>query len=356
MLQAIAAAVLFGASAPLSKMLLGELDPVTLAALLYLGCGIGLILIKLFQRLTHPQAKNEAEIQKKDVGWLAGAVIAGGVAAPILLLFGLRDTPASTASLLLNFESVSTTLIAALAFREFVSRRTWWSVLLITLASVLLTLNLSGGWGFSLGALGIAAACVLWGIDNNFTRNISSKNPVSIVMIKGLAAGGFSLALTFLLGNHLPQTGIVLKALLLGCLSYGVSITLFIRAMRGLGAARAGALFGTSPLVGVALSFILLRESPTLVFLAALLLMFFGTLLLLKEKHSHEHVHPAVIHEHAHRHDDGHHEHPHRDGVEGGGRTHSHAHEHAEVEHAHEHAPDIDHRHEHNDPSTNGGH
>jgi len=347
--QAILAAILFGASAPISKLFLGDINPITLAGLLYLGCGFGLFIIRFFKNITHKIDIAEAKINKKDFGWLFGAIIAGGVAAPIVLLFGLRDTPGSTASLLLNFEGVATTLIAALAFKEHVSKRTWLSIILITSASILLTMNITGEWGFSFGALGIILACVLWGIDNNFTRNISSKNPTSIVMIKGLIAGSFSSILALMLGNKLPPIGVILLVLLLGYLSYGVSITLFIRAMRGLGASRASTLFGTSPLAGIALSIVLLRESPNLWFLAALLLMVAGTLFVLFENHSHKHLHFAIIHEHAHHHDEGHHSHRHNKSVRNHkSQSHSHIHEHIEIEHEHEHMPDINHRHNHN--------
>jgi len=349
--QSIIAAILFGASAPIAKLFLGDINPITLAGLLYLGCGFGLLIIKITQKLINKQNATEAKIKKEDIGWLLGAIIAGGVVAPIALLFGLRDTPGSTASLLLNFEGIATTLIAAMAFNEHVSKRTWLSIFFITSASILLTMNASGNWGFSLGAFGIIFASILWGIDNNFTRNISSKNPTTIVMIKGLVAGSFSLMLALILGNNLPQIRIVLLAMLLGSLSYGVSIILFIRAMRGLGAARASTLFGTSPLAGIVLSIVLLHESPNLWFVMALILMVIGTLFLLFERHTHKHLHAARIHEHSHFHDNAHHSHNHDNKVIAfyiEGQSHSHVHEHIEIEHEHEHLPDINHRHLHN--------
>lgn len=345
-IQAILAALLFGASAPFAKILLGEVEPVTLAGLLYLGSGLALLLLFLVRRLFVRQFHNEAGLEKSDFKWLVGAVLAGGVAAPIMQLFGLRGTPGSTASLLLNFETVATTLIAALVFREHISKRAWRAILLITLASILLSLNLTGGWGISLGALGVLGACILWGVDNNFTRNISGKDPQTIVMVKGLAAGAFSLTLAMLLGNSLPGVGIILKALLLGSLSYGLSIILFIRAMRGLGAARTSALFATAPLAGIFFSFIFLSETPSIMLLVAFPLMALGMVFLLTEEHRHAHLHPALIHEHAHRHDDGHHDHDHEDAADRV-KHHSHLHEHQETSHDHEHMPDIDHRHEH---------
>ncbi|MEP6984514.1 MAG: DMT family transporter [Chloroflexota bacterium] len=282
--QALLAALLFGASAPLAKLLLGNVEPVMLAALLYLGSGLGVLLVKVFQRLENKTVEDETRIKRADWKWLAGAVIAGGVAAPIILLFSLRQTPASTASLLLNFESVATTFIAVIVFKEGISRRAFWAVTCVTLASILLSLDDSGQWGISLGAIGILGACILWGIDNNFTRNISAKDPLTIVLVKGFGAGSFSLLLALVLQNAIPSVSIIFGALLLGSISYGMSIVLFIRAMRALGAARTSALFGTSPLAGVLLSFLLLREFPSSLFLIALPLIVLALFLLLRER------------------------------------------------------------------------
>ena len=347
MFQALLAAILFGASAPVAKLLLGEVEPVFLAGFLYLGSGLGVLLYKsLFGRRRPGLRDDEARIQGSDFGWLAGAVIAGGVAAPILLLFSLRDTPAATASLLLNFESVATTVIAALVFKEAIGRRAVWAIMGVTLASIVLSWDSSGQWGISWGAFGVLGACVLWGIDNNLTRNISAKDPLAIVLVKGLGAGTFSFSLAVLLGNELPGLGIVIGALILGSLSYGLSIILFVRAMRSLGAARTSALFGTAPLAGVLLSFILFRESLSWPFMIALPLMVLAALLLLSEQHDHRHVHSAVSHEHRHRHDDGHHLHDHP-GMATRSLAHSHVHMHEFLEHEHAHLPDIHHRHTH---------
>jgi drug/metabolite transporter (DMT)-like permease len=342
-LQAFLAALLFGASAPVSKLLLGEIEPIPLAAFLYLGSGIGLFVFQIFQR-SNQSENSEAPVTRSDLGWLAGAIVAGGVVAPILLLFSLRATPGATASLLLNFESVATTLVAALAFKEAVSRRAWMAITVITAGSILLSLTPNDEWGISWGAIGVLAACVFWGIDNNFTRNICAKNPVSIVMVKGLVAGSFSLFLALILGNQIPGWSIIIRAMLLGSLSYGLSITLFIHAMRGLGAARTSALFSTAPLAGVGLSFLLLQESVIPVFLIALPLMMVGAILLVHEEHDHNHIHEAIVHEHWHRHDEGHHHQHHGLEVE---RAHSHEHKHDQHEHAHQHMPDIHHRHTH---------
>lgn len=344
-LQALLAAILFGASAPAAKLLLGEIEPVLLAGLLYLGSGLGIVCFRLLRGQT-ASSQSEAGITRGDLGWLAGAVLAGGVAAPILLLLSLRDTPASTASLLLNFESVATTLIAALIFHEAISRRALWGIGCITLASILLSWDTSGAWGFSAGALGIVAACALWGIDNNLTRNISAKDPLTIVLVKGFGAGTVSLVIALITGNAIPSSGIVLGALLLGSLSYGLSIVLFIHAMRGLGAARTSAIFGTAPLAGVVLSFALFRDAPSPLFGIALPLMVVAMWLLLNERHSHRHFHETVTHDHRHRHDDGHHNHDHP-GMVDRSLTHSHVHTHEAMTHEHPHLPDIHHRHTH---------
>ena len=336
-LQALLAALFFGASAPLSKLLLGDVPPVLMAAFLYLGSGTGISLVKLSQRLT--QNQREAGVRAPDVRWLAGAIVSGGILAPIVLMISLQNTPASTASLLLNFEGVATTLIALFFFRESISRRALAAIFVITLASIFLSTNFAGGFGLSLGALGVILACVLWGVDNNFTRNISAKDPLTIVAWKGLVAGTFSLFLGLFLGQQIPPWVMILGILLLGFISYGLSTMLFIYSMRGLGAARTSALYGTAPLAGVLLSFIIFRDPITLLFLFAAALMAAGALLLANEEHAHFHIHMPVVHEHRHKHDEFH-EHDTAD------VAHAHEHAHPHTEHEHGHMPDIHHRHE----------
>lgn len=341
--QALLAALLFGASAPLAKLLLGEVPPTLLAALLYLGSGIGMFIFQRLQKAAHSHVA-EAQISRTDWPWLLGAILAGGVAAPITLLFSLRSTPAATASLLLNFEGVATTLIAFFAFKEAISRRAWLAIVCIALASILLSIHFGATWGISWGGLGILAACFLWGLDNNFTRHVSSKDPLMIVTAKGLGAGFVSLVIALLIGAPFPRWPIILGAMLLGSLSYGASIALFIHALRELGTARTSALFSTAPLAGVILSVLLFQEYPTLLFLLAVPLMLIGTLLLVNEDHAHEHKHEELTHEHSHNHDDGHHDHVHDHPVLG---RHSHVHNHARQVHSHPHMPDLHHRHAH---------
>ena len=344
--QVLIAALLFGASAPLSKLLLGEIAPVSLAAFLYLGSGVVSWLIILLQRKSRVHNSIENTLERSDFPWLAGAILAGGIAAPILSMIGLSSTPASTASLLLNFESVATGIIAIFLFKESVGKKALWAMGLITAAAILLSWT-GGNWGVSIGVFAILGACFLWGLDNNFTRHISAKNPLLIVGFKGLFSGSFSLVLSLLLGNPLPSLKFALLAMALGAFSYGLSIQLFILALRSLGAARTSTLFGTSPFIGVLLSFLIFAERPLPLFWIALPCMLIGTWLMVNENHSHHHIHNAVIHTHPHSHPDPHHLHEHggEEGLFVG--VHSHLHTHELLEHEHTHTPDLHHWHSH---------
>jgi len=343
-LLALGSALLAGANAPLSKLLLGNIDPLYLAALLYLGCGFGVYIFRRMRRLARTGEMTEAGIEREDIPWLAGATLAGGVAAPIVMLFSLRDTPAATAALLLNFEAVATTLIAWIVFSEAVSRNAWWAVAAITTASIFLSLETGAGWGISFGAVGILTASILWGLDNNFTRNISAKDPLQIVMIKGQAAGSVSLSLALFSGRTAPAIADVLWALGLGAISYGLGIVLYVLAQRGLGAARTSALFSASPLAGVVLSLLIFGDAPLFKLSAALPLVLLGTILLVFEQHGHPHKHPQTHHSHAHSHDDPHHNHDH---IGGSSERHAHPHAHEALFHDHAHMPDTHHRHNH---------
>ncbi|MEW5936783.1 MAG: DMT family transporter [Candidatus Thermoplasmatota archaeon] len=346
-LMAVAAAVLFGASAPLAKALLEEVDPVMLAGLLYLGSGLGMALTMAAQRVGG-RITSEAPLKRADAPWLVSALLVGGVAAPIILMLGLDTTPSSTAALLLNFEAVGTVLVARLMFGEAVGARVWAALALVTCGSIVLSLTDDGGWGVSLGALGILAACVLWGLDNNFTRNVSAKDPVTIVAAKGVGAGLFSVALALALGMRFPDIITVGLAMLVGFVCYGLSIALYVRALRDLGAARTGALFGTAPFVGAVIGLAMFRDQPTVGLVVSFPLMVAGAMMLMREAHSHAHVHDAEMHEHRHAHDDDHHGHAHEGEVEVRG-AHSHIHKHEATEHEHQHAPDIHHRHGHDE-------
>ncbi len=340
---ALLAATLFGISTPLAKILVGDLSPVFLVAFLYLGTALGMFLIRTLSKSGFRSQTRQAEIRIPDVPWLMLAILAGGLIAPILLMSSLKITPAATASLLLNFEGVTTMLIAFAVFREQVGKRIWIALGIITLASILLSWNPDASFGLSVGAAGILLACVFWGIDNNSTRNISGKDPLAIVALKGFFAGTIALVIAFLGSNHLPGISLILAAMLLGFFCYGVSMVLFIRALRDLGAARTGAYFSIAPFIGAALSFLIFREYPDIPIVIAFGLMIAGALVLATERHTHQHHHIPIEHEHLHHHPEEHHKHDH-DETEGG--DHSHPHVHEPLDHDHPHTPDIHHRHE----------
>lgn len=343
---ALAAAALFGASTPLAKLLLGELPPLALAGLLYLGSGLGLLAVRVLGPLfvkAAPGAK-ETSLSGPDHVWLAGAVIAGGVIAPVLLMWGLSGTGASEASLLLNLEGVITTLVAAVLFREAVGGRVWAAAALMLAGATVLSWQPQADLKLSLHAIAIVGACFSWALDNNLTRKISASDPVVLAMIKGLAAGSFNLALAFALGLYFPATATLPAALVVGFLGYGVSLVLFILALRHLGAARTAAHFSTAPFIGAAIAIFALGEPFTASFGVALALMVTATWLVLTEQHAHEHTHGYVAHSHRHVHDE-HHQHAHR-GDEGP-EPHAHWHEHPPMTHTHPHLPDLHHRHKH---------
>ena len=343
-LLALAAAALFGMSTPLAKLLLGELPPVALAGLLYLGSGLGLVAVRLLRRAgTGAPVAREAPLTRHDLPWLLGAVAAGGVIAPVLLLWGLRGADAAAASLLLNLEGVLTTLLAAVLFREAVGGRIWAASLLMAAGGALLSWQ-PGTGGWSPQSLAIAGACLFWGLDNNLTRKVSAGDPLTVAMIKGLAAGTINLALALGMGLAWPPAGVLAAALLLGFVAYGVSLVLFIHALRHLGSARATAHFMTAPFIGAGVAVLALGEPLTGLFVLALLIMAAATWLVLSEQHAHAHVHEAEAHNHRHEHD-AHHQHEHA-GDEGPA-PHAHWHQHAPLTHAHPHLPDLHHRHRH---------
>lgn len=341
---ALASAALFGASTPLAKALLGDgIDPWLLAGLLYLGSGFGLAAFQLCRRFLGI-AGSEAPLRRVDIPWLALVILVGGVAGPVLLMAGLSRTAASSAALLLNLEGIATMAIAWLAFRENVDRRILLGAAAILAGAMLISWN-GGSSGFGWGALAIAGACLAWGIDNNLTRQLSSADPVQIAMVKGLAAGSVNLALALAGGATLPQAPSIFGAALLGFVGYGVSLALFVLALRHLGTARTGAYYATAPFIGAALAVVAFGEPLTLRLALAGGLMALGVLLHLLEQHDHEHVHAAMMHEHRHLHD-AHHRHSHAS-ADSAGEPHSHLHAHPPVGHRHPHYPDLHHRHVH---------
>ena len=294
---ALGAALLFGAGAPLAKSLLGPLSPWLLAGVLYLGSGAGLALVRLLER------QHGARIQRQDLPWLAGAVVLGGAIGPVLLMWGLSRMPASAASLLLNAEGVFTALIAWFVFRENFDRRIAVGMLLIVAGAVVLSWPGDARFDAMLPSLAILGACFAWALDNNFTRKVSLADATLIAMVKGLVAGTINVALALWIGTSTPSLLSLGAAGLLGFLSYGVSLVLFVRALRDLGTARTGAYFSTAPFAGAILSVLLLQDAITWNLGAAMALMGAGVWLHLTEHHAHTHAHVPIEHEHEHEHD-----------------------------------------------------
>jgi len=245
---------LFGASAPLAKGLLASITPQLLAGLLYVGSGCGLAVYRFAKG-----ARSEAPLGRVDIPWLAGAIAFGGVVGPLLLMIGLTRTPASGASLLLNLEGVFTALLAWFVFHENVDRRIALGMLAIVAGGIVLTWQGRAEWGGIAGPLAIAGACACWATDNNLTQKVSGGDPVQIAMFKGLVAGLVNVGIAAALGARIPAVGPLVGALVVGLFSYGVSLVLFVRALRYLGTARTGAYFSTAPFVGAALSVIVFR-------------------------------------------------------------------------------------------------
>lgn len=341
-LYALGAAALFGASTPFAKLLVGGMPPLLLAGLLYLGSGLGLTLA----RLLRDGGLRPSGLPAHEWPWLLGAVLFGGVLGPVALMCGLAATSASTASLLLNLEAVLTAAIAWLFFRENADRRIVLGMAAIVAGGVVLGWGSdAGGVSSDSGAVWVALACLCWAMDNNLTRKVSASDALFIAATKGLVAGSVNTALAWGLHAAMPGYASVAEAMLLGLLGYGISLVLFVLALRGLGTARTGAYFSTAPFLGAALALPLFSESTSWAFWVAAALMGLGVWLHLSEHHAHHHAHQEMDHTHTHSHDE-HHQHAHAEGWSGQG-THSHAHRHRAMTHSHPHYPDIHHRHEH---------
>lgn len=340
-MYAILAALLYGFSSPLSKSLLKELPPALMAALLYLGAGIGMLSINLFNILTKRE-RLEANMTKKELPFIVG-MIGLDIIAPILLMIGLTMTTASNASLLNNFEIVATSYIALILFKETIGKRLWVAIVLITMSSVLLSITDSNSLSFSLGSILVVLATISWGFENNCTRMLSLKDPLQIVVVKGFGSGIGSLIISLGICKWSTNWTYILYTLVLGFVAYGLSIFFYIKAQREIGAARTSAFYATAPFIGVILSWIILREPITTMFMFALLIMTIGTYFAVTEKHKHYHYHFSETHEHKHHHQDGHHNHKHDD-FSG---EHSHEHSHESLNHTHHHLPDLHHKHSH---------
>ena len=338
-MAALGAALLFGVGTPVAKWLLVSINPWLLAGLLYLGSGLGLSLYRL------ARGAATGRLAPGEWPWLTGAILAGGVVGPVLLMFGLTGMSAAGASLLLNAEGVFTALLAWFAFRENFDRRILLGMGAIVAGALVLAwpgeVSFAGAWP----ALAVLGACLAWGVDNNLTRKVSLADATWIAALKGLAAGGVNLALALALGATWPPLPAVGAALLIGSLAYGVSLALFVVALRHLGTARTGAYFSVAPFFGAVLAIPLLGEAPSQRLLIAGTLMALGVWLHLTERHRHEHTHTALEHDHEHVHDD-HHQHEHQ-GPVAAGAPHRHGHRHPSLCHAHAHFPDAHHRHDH---------
>ena len=274
---AILAAALYALSSPFSKLLLQEIPSAVMAGLLYLGAGFGMSVIRLVQKAAGTSS-SEKKLTKSDLPYTVGMVLLD-ILAPLFLMYGLTMTTAANASLLNNFEIVATSLIAMLVFREKISKRLWAAVSLVTLASILLTVEDAGSFRFSLGSLFVLLACICWGFENNCTRKISGKNPLQIVMIKGFGSGTGSLLIALAIGQRLPGLPYIVCAMVLGFVAYGLSIYCYIYAQRTLGAARTSTYYAVAPFIGTALSLIIFREPPDIIFLIALVIMALGAYL-----------------------------------------------------------------------------
>ncbi|MBT1074025.1 DMT family transporter [Geobacter grbiciae] len=339
---AVISAVLFGISPVLCKLVIGEMSPALLAGLLYLGSGIGLHILLLFQGKKSIEEVKRLSPKKRLA--LLGSILSGGIVAPLFLAYGIKLGTASEVSLLLNFETVATTLIAWFVFREHVGLGVWGGKALILLGSVFVILKNDGALAFSSAGLLVLLACAFWGIDNNLTRDIEELPATVLASIKGFGAGAFNTLLALALSTGTATVPQVAGSLLIGAMSYGMSLVLFVEALRRIGSARTSTLFAIGPFIGTFLSVLILGERPPATYWVAASLMLAGIALLQREMHGHPHTHEELSHSHKHLHDE-HHQHEHAEGE--GTEPHDHPHLHEPLTHSHVHWPDIHHRHSH---------
>lgn len=269
--HAVLAAALYAVSIPFSKLLLVEVPPTMLAAFLYIGAGIGMAVLGAVKK-----NRGEEPLKRSDIKYTISMVVLD-IVAPVLLMLGLKFSPAANASLLNNFEIVATAVIALAVFGETVGKRLWAAIALITLSSILLTLDTAEGFSFSFGSLLVLGATVCWGIENNCTRQIADKDPLQIVMVKGLGSGLGALVVAWVIGERLVSAEWLLATMLLGFVAYGLSIYYYTYAQRVIGAARTSAYYAIAPFIGVVLSMLILGERPNRIFFVALVIMLVGT-------------------------------------------------------------------------------
>jgi drug/metabolite transporter (DMT)-like permease len=343
---AMLSAALFGLSTPAAKVLLGSINPEILAGLLYSGAGIGVaVLRRLAGFVLAPTYAREVSLGRADMPWLAGAIVAGGIVGPVLLMVGLARTEAAASSLLLTLEGVATALMAWFLFKENFDRRIALGMGCLVAGAAVLSWSGQATVSNVVGPLAVIGACIAWGLDNNLTRKISLSDPLQIVELKGLVAGPVNVALGIWMGGELPDWPATTGAAIVGFLGYGVSLALFVIALRNLGTARTAAYFSTAPLFGAAAAIVVLGEPVTMQLVSAGLLMGLGIWLHLTERHQHDHVHEPMAHSHPHTHDE-HHQHVHgSDDMLG--EPHTHWHKHDRLGHSHPHVPDVHHGHRH---------
>jgi drug/metabolite transporter (DMT)-like permease len=326
----------------LVKLLVSHSHPLALAGLLYGAAGAGLLVLGR----VGVSLPGEVGPSREDLPWLAGAALAGGVIAPVLLLLGLRLGSAAVASLLLSLEGVLTGLLAWWIFGESLGPRLAAGMVAIAAGALVLAWAPGGNLAPTWGAAAVAGACLAWAVDNNLTRHVSASDPLRVAGVKGIAAGAVNLALAAASGVAWPGPGVALAAAVVGILGYGVSLALFVFSLRHLGAARTVGYFSTAPFLGAALSLPLAGERLTWTLLLGAGLTGLGVWLHLTEDHQHQHAHEVLAHRHAHTHD-GHHDHGHGPEPKPVGDRHGHWHEHGPCVHAHPHYPDLHHRHAH---------
>ena len=337
-LFAILAAALYAINIPFSKLLLEQVDPTMMAAFLYLGAGVGLF----FYGIITGSRKKAAPLTKAELPYTIGMIVLD-IAAPVLLMFGLRLTSSANASLLNNFEIVATSMIAFFIFKEALSKRLTIAIILVTIASITLSFEGYGSFHFNTGSLLVLGAACCWGLENNCTRMLSSKSSVQITTIKGIFSGLGSLVIALCIGETFPNFLLIMAAMVLGFVAYGLSINFYIQAQKDLGAAKTSAYYSIAPFLGVAFSFVLFAEKLGIQFFAGLAIMVIATILMVKDTislqhdHDHEHLH---THEHSHNGIIHSHEHSHR-------HSHTHIHGNDEAAHFHDHGDKIPHIHDH---------
>ena len=351
-LFAILAAAFYALSAPASKHILATTTPTMMASFLYLGAGSGMLLITLGRRITH--TPNPADrLTRADLPYTI-AMIVLDIAAPILLMLGIARTTAANASLLNNFEIVATSLIALVVFKEIISPRLWAAIGLVTVASIILSLDITGGFHLDYGSLLVLGACVCWGIENNCTTRLATKSSEQIVMVKGIFSGLGSLTVALIIANPIPPIATILTTMILGFVAYGLSINFYILAQKDLGAAKTSGYYAIAPFLGVLFSMVFLQELPAWNFWLALAIMAAATYLMIRDsiglQHTHEHGHThthshshisggrIITHNHEHTH---HHTHPHTHAGGTDPNSHDHDHEFLHAKHPHD-----DHTHE----------